>query len=159
MCRNLKGDQFMLKTIAAAATVALLAIAPSTASAQSWYRVGGNAKQMSYVDLASLRPIQNKIIVTTQSIYAQPLSENIYATAIRSEYDCAGKYFRTLEYTYYDINAKRISTEPSQTINEHKTATAGSINEVMMEFICARKGGTLVTGDLFADARDQIAKM
>lgn len=143
-----------------AAAAALLALAPGQASAQSWYRVGGNSKQMSYVDLASLRPLGSKIIAITKSVYKEQLNgdSGVFSTEIRSEYDCAGNYFRTLEYSYFDYSGKFMSTEPSQTINEHKTPAKDSINEVMLDFICYRKGGTSVT-DPYADARAQIPLM
>ena len=146
--------------IIAAAAAALLALAPAQASAQSWYRVGGNAKQMSYVDLASLRPLGSKIIAVTKSVYKDELNGDtgIFSTQIRSEYDCAGNYFRTLEYSYFDMAGKHMRTEPSETINDHKTPAANSINESMMEFICYRKGGTLVS-DPLADAKTQIPLM
>lgn len=145
--------------IVIAAAAALLALVPAQAAAQSWYRAGGNAKQMSYVDLASLRPLGGKIIAVTKSVYKEQLNGDtgIFSTEIRSEYDCPGNYFRTLEYSYFDASGSRMSTEPSQTINEHKTPSKGSINEAMLDFICYRKGGTLVS-DPYADARIEIAK-
>jgi len=148
-----KGTPTMRKIALAAAL--LLPMMPATADATSWYRVGGNKQTVSYVDLDSLRPIGGKIIALTQSIYAAPLDGNIYASAIRSEYDCAGKYFRTLEYSYYGQGGKFISTEPSQTINEQKVPAKDSINEALMDFVCYRKGGTAVT-DPFADALTQF---
>jgi hypothetical protein len=145
-----------------AAAAALLALAPSCAAAQSsdWYRVGGNSKQMSYVDLASVRPLGGKIIAVTKSVYKEQLNgdSGVFSTEIRSEYDCSGNYFRTLEYSYYNVSGAKISTEPSQTINEHKTPAAGSINEVMLQFICYRKGGTQVANPV-ADAQTQIPLM
>lgn len=138
---------------------ALLApFASAEASATSWYRVGGNAKTMSYVDLDSIRPIGNKIVVLTQSIYAEPLDEDIYASAIRSEYDCAAGYFRTLEYSYYGQNGRFIRTEPSATINEQKVPAKESINEAIMEFVCYRKGGIAVANP-FTDAQSQFPIM
>ncbi|MES2987019.1 MAG: surface-adhesin E family protein [Pseudomonadota bacterium] len=144
------------------AAAAILALAPAYAAAQSssWYRVGGNAKQMSYVDLGSVRPLGGKIIAVTKSVYKDQLNGDtgIFSTEIRSEYDCPGNYFRTLEYTYFGVAGSKISTEPSQSINEHKTPAAGSINEAMLEFICYRKGGTPVTSP-YSDAAQQIPLM
>ncbi|RYY25665.1 MAG: hypothetical protein EOP62_12445 [Sphingomonadales bacterium] len=143
-----------MRMIAAIAAV-LLPMIPATADATSWYRVGGNSKTVSYVDLDSLRPIGGKIVALTQSVYAEPLSGSIYGSAIRSEYDCAGRYFRTLEYSYYGKGGTFISTEPSQTINEQKVPAKDSINEAMMDFICYRKGGTAITNP-FTDALSQF---
>lgn len=134
---------------------ALLSFVSAEASATSWYRVGGNSKTVSYVDLDSIRPLGSKIVALTQSVYSEPLSGDIYASAIRSEYDCAGGYFRTLEYSYYGQGGRFISTEPSQTINEHKVPAKDSINEALMEFICYRKGGTAVANP-FTDAQTQF---
>ena len=134
---------------------ALLAVLPTQAGATSWYWVGGNDKTQSYVDLDRVRTIGSKIVVLTKSVYSTPISENIYATAIRSEYDCAGGYFRTLEYSYYGYSNNLIDTEPSQTINEHKVPAKESINESIMDFVCYRKGGTSVA-DPMADARTRF---
>ncbi|RYE01672.1 MAG: hypothetical protein EOP61_10600 [Sphingomonadales bacterium] len=146
-----------MRRIAVVAALALFAL-PATASAEAWYRVGGNSKTISYVDLDSLRNIGGKIIVVTRSVYAEALSGEIFGAGIRSEYDCPNKYFRTLEYSYYTKSGSLISTEPSQTINEHKVPAAGSINEAMMDFICYRKGGTLVANPT-TDAPVQFPKM
>ncbi|WP_157073765.1 surface-adhesin E family protein [Sphingomonas soli] len=146
-----------MRKLAIAAALALV-VFPATASAEAWYRVGGNKKTISYVDLDSLRNIAGKIIVVTRSIYAEPLSGEIYGAAIRSEYDCANKNFRTLEYSYYTKTGALISTEPSQTINELKVPAPGSINEAMMDFICFRKGGTLVTNPV-TDAEAKFPTM
>ena len=134
---------------------ALMSFISAEASATSWYRVGGNSKTVSYVDLDSIRPLGGKIVALTQSVYAEPISGDVYASAIRSEYDCAGGYFRTLEYSYYGQGGKYISTEPSQTINEHKVPAKDSINEALMDFICYRKGGTAVANP-FTDAPTQF---
>ncbi|MBO9715207.1 surface-adhesin E family protein [Sphingomonas sp.] len=131
---------------------AVLGVVPAEANAESWYRVGGNEKTYSYVDLDSLRPIGGKIVVMTESVYAEPIGGDVYASGIRSEYDCTGGYFRTLEYTYYDQGGNKMSTEASQTINEHKVPAKDSINEAIMDFVCYRKGGTAVS-DPFGDAR------
>ncbi len=143
-----------------AAAAALLALAPAQAAAQSWYRVAGNAKQISYVDFASLRPLGGKIIAVTKSVYREQLNGDtgVFSTEIRSEYDCPGNYFRTLEYSYFDAAGTRLSTEPSQTINEHKVPAKDSINESLLAFICYRKGGTLVS-DPVSDARSELARM
>ncbi len=139
-----------------AAVAALLLLAPGHAATQgSWYRIGGNAKTQSYVDLSSERGVGGKIIVVTKSVYKEPLDGGVYSTEIRSEYDCPGNYFRTLEYSYFDISGKNIGTEASNTINDHKVPAAGSINESMLAFICYRKGGTLVS-DPYADAQAQF---
>ncbi|MBX3566162.1 MAG: hypothetical protein KF730_16505 [Sphingomonas sp.] len=149
-----------MRLIIAAAATALLMSVPGQASAQSWYRVGGNAKQMSYVDLASVRPLGGKIIAITKSVYKEQLNGNsgVFSTEVRSEYDCPGNYFRTLEYSYFDASGKHISTEASLTINDHKVPGKDSINEAMLEFICYRKGGTQIS-DPYADARAQIPLM
>lgn len=136
---------------------AMLSAVPSAASATDWYRIGGNAKTMSYVDLDSLRPIGGKIIALTKSVYASPLDGDVFASMIRSEYDCAGNYFRTLEYSYYGEGDRFMSSEASQTINEHKTPKPDSINQSMLEFICYRKGGVQVSNP-YADAQVEFAK-
>jgi hypothetical protein len=135
---------------------ALLPAFPATASATSWFRVGGNSNTVSYVDLDSLRPLGGKIIAHTMSVYRTPLEGDIHASQIRSEYDCTGGYFRTLEYSYYDASHRMTSTEASATINDHKVPAKDSINAAMMDFICYRKGGTQV-GDPFADAPSQYS--
>lgn len=148
-----------MRIIVAAAAAALFAMLPSQASAQSWYRAGGNAQTMSYVDKGSMKSVGGKTIVVTKSVYANQLSGDtgIYSVEIRAEYDCPAKVFRTLEYSYFDVNNKLMSTEPSVTINEKKVSAPGSINEAMQDFICSAKGGTLVT-DPFTDAKIQMSK-
>lgn len=130
---------------------AMLPLVPAQATAQSWYAVGGNEKTAGYVDLDSIRPMGSKTIAVILSIYATPMEGDIKATAIREEYDCPGNYFRTLEYTYYGLDNKVMSTEASVTINEQKTPAPNSINEAYRDFICYRKGGRQVA-DPFADA-------
>lgn len=145
-----------------AAVAALLAIAPivAIAQSQSWYRVAGNSNQANYVDAASIRNIGGKTIVVTKAIYKEQLNgdSGIFGAEIRAEYDCPDKSFRSLEYTYFDQAGKKLRTLPSSTINERKVPAPGSINEAMMDFVCYRKGGTLVA-DPVADAPGQIAKM
>jgi hypothetical protein len=142
-----------------AVAAALLAMAPATASAQNWFRVGGNAQSMAYVDLASLRPMGDKIVAITRSVYKEQLNGDtgIFASEIRSEYDCAGNYFRTLEYGYYNVIGEKLRTEPSQTINEHKVPVKDSLNAAMMEFVCYRKGGSAVV-DTYSDSKAQFSK-
>ena len=136
---------------------ALLPLVPAEVAAASWYRIGGNEKTQSYVDLDSLRPLGSKIIAVTKSVYREPLDGDVFASAIRSEYDCAGGYFRTLEYSYYGANDVFMSTEASATINEQKRPAKDSINESMMDFICYRKGGVFV-GNPYTDAQAEFAK-
>lgn len=138
-----------------AAALLSLPLVPAEAAAQSWYRVGGNEHTQSYVDLASLRPMGGKIIGDVESVYAEPLDGGVWAARIRTEFDCTGKYFRTLEYSYYGQAGKLLSTEPSETINDRKIPKPDSINEAIMDFVCFRKGGTLVA-DPFADAPTQF---
>ena len=144
-----------MKHILTAALV--LALAPSTAHAAKWQRVAGNESTQSYVDSDSIRQNGGKTEVWTWSIYASPIGDgDIYSTRIRSEYDCAGSYFRTLEYSYFDKTGKFLSTEPSETINERKYSAPNSINEAIMEFVCYKRGGTLVQNPL-TDAPSQFA--
>jgi hypothetical protein len=142
------------------AAAAILPFISTAAMAESWYSTGGNEKTQTYVDLDSLRPIGDKIVVVTKSVYAEPLCSDeecvIGSGDIRSEWDCAGNSFRTLEYSYYDLNDDFILTEPSETINERKVPAAGSINEATMDFVCYRRGGEFVE-DPYADARWQFS--
>jgi len=123
---------------------ALLSLA-TPATAADWYLVGRNDGMRTYVDLASLRPLGGKIVGEVLSIYARPMSDSdIYGAKIRQEFDCPGKYFRTLEYTYYRADGDFIESQPSETLNERKVAAPGSINEAVMDFTCYRKGGEAV---------------
>jgi hypothetical protein len=146
-----------MRLMLAAAVVLPFISAP--AMAESWYYTGGNEKTQTYVDLDSLRPIGDKIVVVTKSVYAEPLCGesdcNIGSGDIRSEWDCAGGYFRTLEYSYYDVDDNYILTEASETINEHKVPAPGSINEATRDFVCYRKGGEQVDNP-YDDARWQF---
>ncbi len=126
-----------------AATV-LLPFAATPAAAQQWYHVGGNDNTQSYVDLASLRPLGDKIIGDVESVYIQPIGEGIIAAKIRTEFNCQAKTFRTLEYSFYAPGGKFLRTEPSETLNEIKTPKPNSINESILDFACVRRGGTAV---------------
>jgi hypothetical protein len=137
------------------AAAALLPFATTPAAAQQWYRVGGNDNTMSYVDLASLRPLGDKIIGDVESVYIQPIGDNIIASKIRTEFDCRDKSFRTLEYSFYAPDGKFLRTEPSETLNEIKRPKPDSINEAIMDFACLRKGGTAVTNPI-TDAPGQF---
>lgn len=141
------------------AAAAILPFLSTAAYAESWYRTGGNDSVSTYADLDSLRPVGNKIVILTKSVYAEPICDDVECTIwsgdIRSEYDCAGGYFRTLEYSYYDIEEKLIATEASETINENKVPAEGSINEATMEFVCFRRGGEYVV-DPYYDADFQF---
>lgn len=121
------------------------------AAAEQWYRVGGNDRTVSYVDLASLRPVGDKIIGDVESVYFEPIDGEIIAARIRTEFNCQAKNFRTLQYSYYARDGKLINTEPSATINEIKPAKPGTINEAIMDFVCFRKGGE-AAGDPITDA-------
>jgi hypothetical protein len=133
------------------AAIALLPLVPTEAAAQSWYFVGGNESTRTYVDLSSLRPIDNKMIGDVQSVYSTPLDGGIWGVRIRQEFDCVGNYFRTLQYSYYGAGGTFIDTEASETINEHKVPVPNSINEGVMQFVCYRSGGTQVASP-FDDA-------
>ncbi|MDG2535415.1 hypothetical protein P6144_17270 [Sphingomonas sp. HITSZ_GF] len=134
---------------------ALLPFAATPAMAQQWYRVGGNDNTMSYVDLASLRPLGDKVIGDVESVYIQPIGEGIIAAKIRTEFNCQAKNFRTLEYSFYAPSGKYLRTEPSETLNEIKTPKPNSINEAILDFACFRKGGTAVANP-FTDAPTQF---
>ncbi|MGV1683194.1 surface-adhesin E family protein [Sphingopyxis sp. GW247-27LB] len=133
------------------AAVALLPLVPTEAAAESWYLVGGNENTRTYVDLSSLRPLDNKMIGDIQSVYSTPLDGDIWGVKIRQEFDCTGNYFRTLQYSYYGARGAYIDTEASETINEQKVPAPDSINEAVMEFVCYRTGGTQVANP-FDDA-------
>lgn len=135
---------------------ALAAFVPTEAHATSWYRIGGNDETMSYVDLDSLSVVGGKTTAVTQSVYSEPVDGDIYSAAIKSEYDCAGGYFRTLEYTYYGQDGAFIATEPSATPDEHKVPVTESLNESMMQFVCQRTGGEAV-GNIYTDAAYQFS--
>lgn len=134
---------------------ALLPFAATPATAQQWYRVGGNDNTMSYVDLTSLRSLGDRIVGDVESVYVQPLDEGIVAAKIRTEFNCQDKSFRTLEYSFYLAGGKLLRTEPSETINEIKRPKPDSINEAIMDFACFRKGGTAVTNPI-SDAPGQF---
>lgn len=136
------------------AAAALLPVA-TPAAAQQWYRVGGNETTMSYVDLASLRPLGDKIIGDVESVYVEPIGDGIIAARIRTEFNCQAKNFRTLEYSFYAPGGKFLRTEPSETLNEIKVPKPGSINESIMDFACLRKGGIAVA-DPIKDAPGQF---
>lgn len=126
-----------------AAAIAALLFASSAAHATDWYNVGGNQRTQTYVDADSIRQIGDKTQVWSWSVYAQPLHDGqTYSARIKSEYDCAASYFRTLEYVYFGPNAKYLKTEASETINERKYPAPDSINESLMAFVCKRVGGT-----------------
>jgi len=144
--------EFLMRLLIAAA--ALLPFA-TPAAAQQWYRVGGNDNTISYVDLASLRPISDKIIGDVESVYIQPIGEGIIAAKIRTEFNCQARNFRTLEYSFYAPGGKFLRTEPSETLNQVKTPKPNSINQAIMDFACLRKGGTAVANP-FTDAPGQF---
>jgi hypothetical protein len=133
------------------AAAALLPLVPAEAAAESWYLVGGNEATRTYVDLSSLRAIDNKMIGDIQSVYSTPLDGGIWGVKIRQEFDCSGNYFRTLQYSYYGAGGAFMDTEASETINENKTPAPDSINEGVMQFVCYRTGGTQVVNP-FDDA-------
>ncbi len=139
----------------ALAAVIFSAAVSTAAQAQSWQRAGGNESTFSYVDVASRAVIRNRVTVLTQSVYAEPLDGGIYAVVIKSEFDCSANDFRTLEYSYYDINNNYMSTEVSETINEHKIPSPGSINEALLSIACTGSGGIAVS-DPFTDAKSQF---
>lgn len=122
------------------------------ASAEQWYLVGGNDQTRTYVDLSSLRSLDTKIVGDILSVYATPVGDGeIYGAKIREEFDCSGKSFRTLVYTYYRQDGSFIESQASETINERKVPAANSINEAVMDFACYRTGGDPIA-DPFRDA-------
>lgn len=132
--------------------VAAMISLATPASAAQWYLVGGNDQTRTYVDLSSLRSLDTKIVGDVLSIYASPVGDgDIYGAKIREEFDCTGKSFRTLVYTYYGQDGSFIESQPSETINERKVPAANSINEAIMDFACYRNGGESVA-DPFSDA-------
>jgi len=152
MAAQFLGELIMRLLLAAAV---LLPFA-SPAAAQQWYRVGGNEKTMSYVDLASLKPASDgKITGDVESVYSTPLDEGIIAAKIRTEFNCTNTSFRTLTYSYYTAGGKFLRTEPSETINEIKVPKPESINIAIQEFACKRTGGTAVANPI-TDAPTQF---
>jgi hypothetical protein len=143
----------------AAAVATLFAMAPAGASAQSWYRVTVNAKFGSYVDLARTRSLGDKIVAVTKSIYTHTLidGDNIYSSETRSEFDCSGHSFRTLEFTFFNLADEPIRTEASETINQRRVPAANSGDEYVFQFVCYRTGGTLVS-DPYDDMRNELPK-
>lgn len=137
------------------AAAVLLPFAAAPASAQQWYRVGGNDSTMSYVDLSSLRALGDRIVGDVESVYVQPIGEGIIAAKIRTEFNCQARTFRTLEYSFYTPAGKLLRSEPSETMNDNKPIKPNSINEAIMDFACYRKGGTAVANPI-ADAPGQF---
>ncbi|MEI9928580.1 MAG: surface-adhesin E family protein [Sphingomonas sp.] len=131
--------------------IAILPFVPIQASAQSWYRVGGNDRTYSYLDLESLAAKDGKVRATLLSTYAHAIGDaKVSAAQVTVEYDCAGHSFRTIEYTYFGTARDVLGTEPSETIDQWKTPVAGSIDESSFKFACTRTGGTKVA-DPFSD--------
>jgi hypothetical protein len=133
------------------AVIAVLLIIPAQASAQSWYKVGGNDKTYTYIDLQSIKLDGSKARVTTLSTYLHPIGDaKVSASQVIIEYDCAANSFHTIEYTYFSTTRAVLGTEPSETIDKWTTPGDGSIDASMLTFACSRKGGTKVD-DPFAD--------
>lgn len=134
-----------------------LPMLPATAAAQDWVRVGGNEQLAAYVDTSSIFSSSGKIVATTFSGYAKALGETqIWFTAVKIEYNCNAKQFRTLEYTFYDKAGKSLGTEASATIDQIRSATPGSIDEAYLNYACTKAGGVPVQSP-FDDTRQRLA--
>lgn len=146
-----------MRLLLAAAALAL-PMFPATAAAQEWVRVGGNDQLAAYVDASSIFPSGGKIVATTFSGYSKALGDTqIWFTAVKIEYNCNAKQFRTLEYTFYDKSGKSLGTEASATIDQIRPATPGSIDEAYLKYACTKSGGVPVQSP-FDDTRQRLPR-
>jgi hypothetical protein len=133
--------------------VAAFMLAGSAAHAERWYLAATSAQTRSYVDFDSFGAAGSMTRVNVLDIYPAGLtsgSTTIAASRILEEVNCANKTFRTMEYIFYKQDRSVMSLEPSDTINEWKVPSKGSLNEARVDMICARSGGRYVP-DPFTD--------
>lgn len=134
-----------------AAAAALGGAAP--AMAQRWYRVGGDAAAVAYVDADSIRGSGAIKTGNVYTVYGVPIEGQVFASSIRSEFNCAENYFRTLEYSYFGPGNTPIATEPSTRPNERKVPEPDTFNLFFFNFVCEGTGGVEVGADAWRDAR------
>ncbi|MDF7776648.1 hypothetical protein P1X14_15430 [Sphingomonas sp. AOB5] len=133
-----------MRMLAAAALIAAMPSATASAQViQDWMKVGGNDQMIAYVDATSIVRNGDKRTAMTFSGYSKALGDtNVWYTAVKIEYNCRAKTFRTLEYTYYGRDRQSMGTEASFTINENRTPGAGSIDERYYLYVCQGRNGT-----------------
>jgi hypothetical protein len=134
-----------------AASALLIAAAP--AAAQSWYRVGGDPEHVGYVDADSLSGDTSLRLGNIYTVYGRPLQGLVFASMVHVEFDCAGHYFRTLEYSYYGAGNALLDTQASTHPDDRQTAEPESLNAYFLRFACEGTGGTAVGGDAWTDAQ------
>jgi len=134
------------------AGAAMLTLTANPALAERWMHVGGNDTAQTYVDADSIAVGPGPRYARWLSVYAQPQQRNVGGGVILGEVHCSENYFRTLQYSFYDPTGRHTDTEGSETINERKVPSAGSINESVLEFICRGTGGSPVA-NAWQDAR------
>ena len=121
-----------------------LAMIASPAAAQSWQRIASNDDTVGYVDGDSIRNQGNLRQVRAFFVFSEPLDGRVLASTVQYEFDCGRSQFRSIEYSYFDLEGRLIRTEPSETIDEFETAPQGSISEALIESVCLGQAGEAV---------------
>lgn len=136
--------------------LALLALmAPQPASAERWFRIGGDAQAVHYVDADSVRGGGGLRRARLYSRFMAPVAGRIFASGIDAEYDCAGGRYRTIAYDYFGAARQSLGTERSESIDRWRAPEAGTIDEAIHRFVCTRAGGTPVA-DPWEDAGREL---
>ena len=126
----------------------VLALIAGTAPANpSWFYISGNDGVARYVETSGIVSEGDSRTVLTLSAYAQPRPNGAYNIAVTMGFDCRKRLFRTLDYAALDQKGKVMLTEPSQD-SSYRVPGEGSFNELAMNFVCFREGGTQVADPL-----------
>jgi hypothetical protein len=132
-------------------------VAAQPAAAERWYAVGGTDDGRAYVDADSVRIDGDVRYARSYTRYAAPIGGEVYAGTIVAEFDCANRWFRTLEYSYFGARREHLGTEPSETIDQRRVPEPGSINDGIFGFVCFGRGGDAVV-DPWDHAGQSFAK-
>jgi hypothetical protein len=142
-----------MRTIFSLVAAAAVLAGAAPAAAQRWYRVGGDAAAVAYVDADSIRGRGDVRTGNVYTVFNEPFEGRLHASSIRSEFHCTENYFRTLEYSYFGAGNALIATEPSSRPNERKQPQPNSFNLSFFNFVCRGTGGVEVGADAWRDAR------
>jgi hypothetical protein len=141
-----------MRIISCLAAAAFFLGGAASASAQHWYRVGGDSALAGYVDADSIRGDGDIKRANVYTVYSAP-AEGLHAGGILSEFFCAENVFRTIEYRYFGADNVLMGTEPSRSPDQRRTPVPGTLDAMFFRFVCRREGGVAVGADAWSDAQ------
>jgi hypothetical protein len=119
-------------------TIALGALAPSVAAAQSWKEIGKTrANSVVLVDTKSIRRGGDTVTVTMRSKFAEPDGEKVTATRTIATFNCTTQ--KVAVKANYSYSGTRLVRKSVPKIPGYGVVLGGSLTGVAFDYLCPKK--------------------